>query len=259
MSAALVHGPMASQRKMRELTMNEHLTTVIPTAICSALDVGLSVASLHHISLSFYTIVKSAVPVWVLLFAFTFRLERVGLTAAGEVHFSMIGFILIQSSAISSGLRWCLTQLMLQRGQGSLGDPIATIYRLSPAQFVALCIASYFSETGKDGFMSSPYFATWSSTLSTLALISAGGLVALLMTLSQFALVNATGVVTLSVTGIFKVIFMIIVSTIFFGDTVSYLGMCGVVMSTLGVAAYTGLKMMNHKRKENSYNKLSKD
>ncbi|KAI8851265.1 triose-phosphate transporter family-domain-containing protein, partial [Chytridium lagenaria] len=255
---ALMMGPMASKKPVKKLTLHDQLYVIIPTSLCSALDVGLSIASLHHISLSFYTIIKSAVPVWVLLFAFIFKLERlslpllliilwiclgVGLTAAGEVHFSMTGFILIMASAIASGLRWCLHKLCCKEDKGRWGNPIMTIYRLSPATCLVLCVASW----------------DWNQTVYMLGFIFAGGVVALLMTLSQFALVNATGVLTLSVTGIFKVIFMIIVSTTFFGDTITPLGITGVVISTLGVAAYTALKLMKQGRKQASYNKLSKD
>lgn len=54
-----------------------YLTTLLPCALATALDIGLSNTSLKFISLSMYTMMKSTTPAFVLLVAFLFRLEPV--------------------------------------------------------------------------------------------------------------------------------------------------------------------------------------
>ncbi|KAJ3099918.1 Triose-phosphate Transporter [Phlyctochytrium bullatum] len=236
------------------------LSHILPTCLFSALDIGLSIASLHHISLTFYTIAKSAVPVWVLLFAFLLRLERptpalvavillicagVAVTAAGELRFSPVGCAMVVGAGVASGARWCLTQVVMERGGGAVGQgPLEAILRLSPGQFWMLAgVAGAVEGWGEGAVWRSEHWSTWDRGVRTAGLVAAGGVVALLMTMSQFALVNATGVVTLSVTGIFKSIFMIVVGALVFGDTTTPLGCVGVVVSTLGVAAYTAIRV----------------
>ncbi|KAG4935564.1 hypothetical protein JHK82_049860 [Glycine max] len=103
--------------------------TVVPTAFGTAMDVNLSNASLVFISVTFATMCKSAAPIFLLLFAFAFRLETpsvklsgiiliisVGilLTVAKETEFDFWGFVLVMLAAVMSGFRWCMTQILLQ-------------------------------------------------------------------------------------------------------------------------------------------------
>ncbi|ORY49330.1 hypothetical protein BCR33DRAFT_580323 [Rhizoclosmatium globosum] len=174
------------ERKTKSESLSVYLHSTVPTAFCAVLDIGLSNASLQYISLSFYTIVKSIVPVWVLVFSVLFGLERmklsifvvislmclgVALTVMGEIHFSWFGFVLIQSASMSSGLRWSLTQLLLRKNtQKSIaqkpfsGDkedseivveekkdskdnnPIKTLHRLSPVMAIMFAIGSLWLE-----------------------------------------------------------------------------------------------------------------
>lgn len=49
---------------------------VVPNATSTGLDIGLSNRSLAYITVSFYTMCKSTVPLWLLCFAFLFRVEK---------------------------------------------------------------------------------------------------------------------------------------------------------------------------------------
>lgn len=239
---------------------------IAPTALCTALDIGLSNASLHYISLSFYTIIKSTVPLWVLIFALIFRLERfnwsmifivfiictgVGLTAAGEVQFSWFGFLLIQLASMASGLRWSLTQMLLPRSS-TASHPVATLYQLSPYTFVFFGMGTLAFETGEHNFMNSKFFQDFETALETVSLLVGGGVIALLMTLSQFYFVQKTSVLTFSVAGIFKVVFMIIVSIGIMGDTMTPAGFMGMCVSMAGISLYSAKKLSNN------YNRSSK-
>jgi solute carrier family 35 protein C2 len=108
----------------------EYLLRCVPTGLATGLDIGLSNASLQFITLTFYTLVKSATPLTILFFAFVFRLEKpsvplvlcmllisvgVALVVVGETEFNLVGFIQVGIATICSGLRWSLTYLLLKK------------------------------------------------------------------------------------------------------------------------------------------------
>nr|DAD37785.1 TPA_asm: hypothetical protein HUJ06_008426 [Nelumbo nucifera] len=112
-----------------KMSWRDYFTRVVPTALGTALDVNLSNASLVFISVTFATMCKSASPIFLLLFAFAFRLETpsikllgiiliisVGilLTVAKETEFEIWGFIFVMLAAVMSGFRWSMTQILLQ-------------------------------------------------------------------------------------------------------------------------------------------------
>uniref|UniRef100_A0A0A9BSA9 Sugar phosphate transporter domain-containing protein n=1 Tax=Arundo donax TaxID=35708 RepID=A0A0A9BSA9_ARUDO len=107
----------------------DYFMRVVPTALGTALDINLSNASLVFISVTFATMCKSASPIFLLLFAFAFRLESpsikllgiivvisigVLLTVSKETDFDFWGFIFVTLAAVMSGFRWSMTQILLQ-------------------------------------------------------------------------------------------------------------------------------------------------
>merc|ERR1711939_621774 len=92
------------------MTRMFYFTRIGPCGMATGLDIGLGNMSLKFITLTFYTMCKSSSLAFVLLFAFLFRLEipswrlvaiiftmTVGviMMVAGEVDFSILGFILV--------------------------------------------------------------------------------------------------------------------------------------------------------------------
>ncbi|KAJ9563611.1 hypothetical protein OSB04_008771 [Centaurea solstitialis] len=121
-----------SQRFQPTVTMSwkDYFMRVVPTAIGTALDINLSNASLVFISVTFATMCKSAAPIFLLIFAFAFRLESpsfkllgimlvisfgILLTVARETEFDLWGFIFVMLAAVMSGFRWSMTQILLQK------------------------------------------------------------------------------------------------------------------------------------------------
>uniref|UniRef100_A0A0D9V5N1 Sugar phosphate transporter domain-containing protein n=1 Tax=Leersia perrieri TaxID=77586 RepID=A0A0D9V5N1_9ORYZ len=111
------------------MSWRDYFLRVVPTALATALDINLSNISLVFITVTFATMCKSAAPIFILLFAFLFRLEKpsfnllgimlivsfgVLLTVAKETEFDLWGFIFIMLAAVMSGFRWCMTQILLQ-------------------------------------------------------------------------------------------------------------------------------------------------
>ncbi|KAM0931772.1 hypothetical protein ACQ4PT_000072 [Festuca glaucescens] len=113
-----------------DMSWKDYFMRVVPTALGTALDINLSNASLVFITVTFATMCKSASPIFLLLFAFAFRLESpsikllgiivvisigVLLTVARETDFDFWGFIFVTLAAVMSGFRWSMTQILLQK------------------------------------------------------------------------------------------------------------------------------------------------
>lgn len=143
---------------------------------------------------------KSSSLIFVLLFAFLFRLELfswrlvaviilifsgVLLMVATETHFILDGFLLVISASAMGGLRWSLTQMMLKNKKMGFDNPAATIYWLSPAMGMSLAIVSVTIE-GWIALFQSEFFSGFTKILETLFFLSAPGVVAFCMVLSEF-------------------------------------------------------------------------
>eukprot|EP00897_Mesotaenium_endlicherianum_P010562 jgi/Mesen1/9534/ME000064S08879 len=137
-SAFLLTFVCTSWAPTSKLSWRDYLVRVVPTALTTATDIGISNRSLVLITLTFYTMCKSSAPVFLLIFAFAFKLETpslrllgvivvvsvgVLLTVAGETEFELVGFILVMIGAVMSGLRWVLVQVLLQVPPSPLPPP----------------------------------------------------------------------------------------------------------------------------------------
>lgn len=234
-----------------------YCTRIGPCGAATGLDIGLGNMSLKFISLTFFTMCKSSVLGFVLLFAFVFRLEKpswklgaiiltmtvgVIMMVAGETAFNALGFILIMSSALSSGFRWSLTQILLLRNPAT-SNPFSSIFFLAPVMFLSLFVIAVPVEGFADlweGF--SQLRAAKGPMLSVLILMFPGTL-AFLMTASEFALLKRTSVVTLSVCGIFKEIVTITAASLVFDDRLTTINVSGLLVTIGSIAAYNWIKV----------------
>lgn len=134
--------------------------------------------------------VKSSTPIWVLLFSFVFGFEKprlllvaiivvmvagVILTVEGETKYDHLGFILVLVASIVSGLRWSMTQLLLQHENLGISNPIATLYYLSPVMFITMLTLSIMFEHPLEQFQHSKHFDTLSHVVESFGLMSIGG------------------------------------------------------------------------------------
>ncbi|TPX71099.1 hypothetical protein SpCBS45565_g01327 [Spizellomyces sp. 'palustris'] len=250
-------------RPARHPAVKDYFTKVLPCGVATGMDIGLSNSSLKVISLSFYTMVKSGAPVFVLLFAFLFGLERPTWTLSGviivicfgvflmvlnETEFNWAGYVEVQIATVLSGLRWALTQMLLERESMGMNNPLATNLFLAPLMALSLLIACSIIE-GIPTVFQSPFFATFGSTLSILGAIFLGGSIAFLMVVSEFFLISTTSVVTFSIAGILKEIITIIAAAKVFGDEFPANKIVGLIISISGIAGYNYMRIRHMRKK----------
>lgn len=256
----------------RMLSRRQFVRFVLPCGVAAALNVGLSNSSLRYVSLSFYTMVKSCAPVFVLLFAFAFRLEQpnatllqiilligvgVVLTVWDAFSFSLWGFLLVFGATVMSGFRWTLTQLIIESGTSEDIDeetelagsgPLRTMLFLAPVIGSTLFILSMLVE-GPRTVAHSVFFASWDSGLRSFGVCLVGGLQAFILILLEYKVVQETSVLTFSLSGIIKELLTIGLSVWIFGDRIKPINMVGATISIAGLLCYNLYRIQSKRTK----------
>ena len=204
--------------------------------------------------------IKSSAPVFVVLFAFFFKLEEpsfhifitIGIICVGvlvmvgaeaqELHFDLGGYLQVQTAAIFSGLRWSLTNILLLRKSMGMTHPVVTAYYLAPLVSISLFVAHLIVE-GPGLLLSSRFFISPVLGLHMIGIISIGGFIGYLLALMEFKLISSTSVVTFTVAGIVKEIFTIIASQWIYKDKISSMEVVGLIISILGISLYNYFKI----------------
>ncbi|KAG2202188.1 hypothetical protein INT47_002107 [Mucor saturninus] len=215
-----------SLRPTKRPSVSDYIYKVLPCALATSLDIGLSNLSLKTITLSFYTMCKSSTLAFVLLFAFLFKLEKpswkliliiviitagVVLMVSDETDFNLIGFVQVMAASAFGGLRWSLTEVLLLEG------------------YITIFTSSFFVD-----------FLTGAHTIG---IVLAGGSLAFFMIMSEFFLIKRTSVVTLSVCGIFKEVATIFISSLVFGDILTLINIIGLCITLFGIGLYNWFKL----------------
>ncbi|XP_020575891.1 probable sugar phosphate/phosphate translocator At1g06470 [Phalaenopsis equestris] len=249
--------------KISTMTWKDYFFRVVPTALGTALDINLSNASLVFISVTFATMCKSASPIFLLLFAFAFRLETpsfkllgiiliisfgVLLTVLKETQFDFWGFVLVMLASVMSGFRWSMTQILLQKESYGLKNPITLMSHVTPVMALATAILSLLLDPWHD-LKSNKYFDSSKHMIISSLLMLFGGALAFFMVLTEYILVSATSAVTVTIAGIVKEAVTILVAVFYFHDQFTVLKGMGLLVIIVGVSLFNWYK----------YHKLQKD
>ncbi|PWN33316.1 TPT-domain-containing protein [Meira miltonrushii] len=248
--------PRRRNGKRARPSMQDYMGKVMPCALATALDIGLSNLSLQTITLTFYTMCKSSNLAFVLLFAVIFGLEKLRLSLIGiitlitvgvimmvaaETEFVLEGAIEVLTASAMGGLRWALMQMLLKRKKMGMSNPIATTFWLSPLMGAFMISGSLLIENWKKLF-TSPFFSDAPSSFHTIGLLVMPGFIVFCMNLCEFSLIQRTSVITLSVAGIFKEILTIMISSTVFGDELTPINVTGLCVAILGIILYNYYK-----------------
>uniref|UniRef100_A0A3P8XYZ6 Collagen alpha-1(XX) chain n=1 Tax=Esox lucius TaxID=8010 RepID=A0A3P8XYZ6_ESOLU len=240
------------------LNWTDYLSKVAPVAMATALDIGLSNWSFLFITISLYTMTKSSAVLFILFFSLVFKLEEpnpylivvVLLIASGlfmftfeSTQFNLEGFLMVLLASFIGGIRWTLTQVLMQKAELGLQNPVDTMYHLQPVMFMGLFPLFLFNE-GLTLSTSEKLFRVHelSSLLYSLVTLSIGGSLAFGLGFSEFLLVSKTSSLTLSIAGIFKEVCTLLLATYLLGDRMSELKWMGFAVCVCGISLHVGLK-----------------
>lgn len=251
--------------EVKKMSWNAFLATSIPCGCIASFDIGLANLALVRITITFYTMIKASAPIFVLFFAFIFRIEKITmglvlviaiisagelLTVWGEVDFDFTGFILCLGSSVCSGLRWTLVQFKIQNLEPPLKSAVSTMRLLSPSMFFSMLILCIIIERPVSTLAASTYFATFGDSCSTLLIALAGGSLAISMVLCEFYLILKTNAIVLMLGGIIKEMITILVGATAFHDQLDILNISGCIVVFSGVIFYKIILYFNKLEKE---------
>ncbi|XP_066526686.1 solute carrier family 35 member C2 [Hoplias malabaricus] len=240
-----------------------YMYKVAPTALATALDIGLSNWSFLFITISLYTMTKSSAVLFILLFSLIFKLEEpnpllilvVLLIASGlfmftlkSTQFNLEGFIMVLLASFIGGIRWTLTQVLMQKAELGLQNPIDTMYHLQPLMFMGLFPLFVVNE-GVGLSTTEKLFRVneLQPLLYSLFTLSLGGALAFGLGFSEFLLVSRTSSLTLSIAGIFKEVCTLLLAVEFLDDKMSTVNWLGFVVCLSGISLHVGLKTFYRK------------
>ncbi|XP_056277947.1 solute carrier family 35 member C2 [Pseudoliparis swirei] len=254
------------------LSWKDYLRKVFPTSLATALDIGLSNWSFLFITISLYTMTKSSSVLFILFFSLVFKLEEpnpflilvVLLIASGlfmftfeSAQFNLEGFTMVLLASFIGGIRWTLTQVLMQKAELGLQNPIDALYHLLPLMFIGLFPLFLYNEGLSLSNSEKLFRATeLSPVLYTLLTLTAGGLLAFGLCFSEFLLVSRTSSLTLSISGIFKEVCTLILAAAVMGDRMSVFNWLGFSVCLSGISLHVGLKVYASKNKSPSLRQL---
>ncbi|KAG3263511.1 solute carrier family 35 member C2 isoform X1 [Ictidomys tridecemlineatus] len=275
LSRALVQ--CSSHRARVVLSWTDYLKRVAPTALATALDVGLSNWSFLYITVSLYTMTKSSAVLFILIFSLIFKLEELRATlvlvvlliAGGlfmftykSTQFNVKGFSLVLGASFIGGIRWTLTQMLLQKAELGLQNPIDSMFHLQPLMFLGLfplfAIFEALRRQPKLDVLHCLHLSTSEKIfrfqdtgllLRVLGSLFLGGILAFGLGFSEFLLVSRTSSLTLSIAGIFKEVCTLLLAAHLLGDQISLLNWLGFALCLSGISLHVALKTL-HSRGE---------
>lgn len=246
--------------RVSKMTWKEWAFISVPCGLVTAMDVGLSNLSMVTLDLTFYTMVKSSTPIFVLTWAFLLKIEPVTLrligviliiavgefvTVVGQVDFVLSGFLLCLSASILSGLRWTLLQRLLQTISPPLESTIVTMKIMAPSMFWSMLVISMILER--------PWkkLSEWDNERNPLVFLMVfgllGGIFAISMILCEFFLILRASAIVLMIGGVIKELTTIFIGVTLFKDRLNPRKVVGVAIVFIGVICY---KVVFHLQKK---------
>ncbi|XP_047502331.1 solute carrier family 35 member C2-like isoform X2 [Penaeus chinensis] len=233
---------------------------VLPPGAAAGIDIGLSQWSLEFITVALYTMSKSTALLFILVFAIIFKLEEmrwsvvllVVLIAGGlflftykYTLFNLFGFILVLIASLLSGLRWTLSQLVMQKSELGLSNPIDMVYHIQPWMTVSLLPLAVIMEgtaiaASEYGFR----FTDSSEALHMWGRVIFGAILAFFMEVSEYLLVCFTSSLTFSISGVAKEIMTLSLAVYIYNEHLTNINVLGLFFCIIGIILHVVLKAM---------------
>ncbi|KKA29703.1 hypothetical protein TD95_004169 [Thielaviopsis punctulata] len=228
-----------------KMTGRIYLRAVVPIGVCYCGSLVFSNMVYMYLSVAYIQMLKSAAPCAVLFIGYVWGVQHptlktwlnvlvitigVAITSAGEMQFSMTGFIYQVLGIIFEGVRLTMIQVLLS-GDDFKMDPLVSLYYFAPVCAVMNCLVALFTEV--------PTFKMedlWATGLSVLFLNAA---VASMLNIASVFLIGKTSSLVLTLAGILKAILLVIVSVIIWGTPITMMQFLGYSIALGGLTVYS--------------------
>ncbi|OMO60959.1 hypothetical protein COLO4_33652 [Corchorus olitorius] len=219
------------------MSWRDYFYRVVPTALSTALDVNLSNASLVFISVTFATMCKSAAPIFLLLFAFAFRLSKVKSNYLNLNQDNELLKAILESTAANFKSSHKYTYILLESPSLKLLGIILVIS-------VGILLTGMIN--GNLPVAKETEFEFWGFVFVMLAAVMSGFrwcmTQILLQVLTEYILVSVTSAVTVTIAGVVKEAVTILVAVFYFHDEFTWLKGAGLLTIMVGVSLFNWYK-----------------
>jgi len=211
-----------------KVNWNDYFVKIFPYAFFSCMSLVLSNKVYVYLSLGYIQMLKSIMPVPLLLMYFASGKERLSIlqflivltiscgvmmTSIGELHFSFTGFLIQVTAVVSDCFRVFLLDVVLKDLHL---DSLSMLYYSAPTLSVLLSVGFFVFEY--DTF---PFDRVDSASFMFVLFVS--GLLAFSLNLSVFILVSNTSSLIMTLAGPIKDFLLIITSVVLFHSPLSLL------------------------------------
>lgn len=240
------------------LAWGDYLKKLSIVGFASAMDIGLSNWSFRFISISLYTMSKSTCIIFILMFSIILGLETLRLSLVfvvllissglfmytySSTEFNLEGFVMVMLASVMGGLRWTVAQLVMQKKEIGLTNPIDMIYHIQPWMIVGLIPLAIPFEGAKLATSAMVFrYHDVTVMLKTVGQALTGAVLAFLMELSEYLLLVCTSSLTLSISGILKEVFTLYLDVQVNGDAMKAVNKVGLVLSVVGISLHVFMR-----------------
>uniref|UniRef100_A0A7I4XX10 TPT domain-containing protein n=1 Tax=Haemonchus contortus TaxID=6289 RepID=A0A7I4XX10_HAECO len=240
-------------KKRIRLHFKEQLRWLAPIGICASLDIGLSNWALEYVTVSLYTMAKSSSILFIVAFSLLLRLERwrpaLGLEAAliaiglflftwHSSQLDLTGLLLVELAASCTGVRWTVSQLVMQREEQALNHPLDMVAHVQPWMLIPIVPLIITFEGSELSYENILYFNGQYAPVQIAVLVACGGLLAFCMEMSEYLLLVNTSGITLNIFGILKEVATLLLAHLLNNDRLSSVNIAGLVLCLLGMALH---------------------
>lgn len=226
------------------------------------MDIGVSNWALVHLSVALHTIIRGTVPTFVLCFSLLLGLMRpswlvagsiltvcggIGLAAHGDLECDTLGLTLALLSCVFSGLRWAMTQVLVQLSPEAHAtsltskqrSPVTAIYYVTPACTLTSASAAWlFEHRALRSLLEREQEAVdFVTTELPVYILGVGALIFVLL-FCEFGLVRLTSSLSVSVLGVAKELVTIMAAAATRGDEITPTNLSGFLLCTVGILTY---------------------
>ncbi|KAG7197655.1 hypothetical protein KM043_016476 [Ampulex compressa] len=158
------------------------------------------------------------------------------------------GFALCLLASFCSGVRWTMTQLIMQRSKLGLRNPVDMMYYMQPWMLLPIIPVTLWFEGSNmyNGLKETNWTDSCTILLTTSAIVS-GAILAFNMELMEFLVVTYTSSLTLSISGILKEICILILAFEWKGERMSGVNFIGLLLCLSGIVFHIVQKVFSSK------------
>jgi len=240
-----------SDHWISKISAVEYVKYLAPIGLFFALDVCLTQVSYMYVSITLCEIVKSIIPIAVMIIDFFLGREDIDflkaatmtvitfgviLTVLSEMDYDQKGFIAACFATVFAVAKLIWMETVLG---GKKVPSLLAMFYFSPVSFVSLGIGFFPIELKRA--LSSPLLSG-TELYNTMGYICIGCLIAFSLNFSELLVIQKTSALTMCVIGTLKFVILVPISVAAFGHHLNVVNVIGIFVAAIGIGLYQYVK-----------------